>query len=138
MHRLLIFLKLLSDLMSQLEYTHPGCLVASFTYESQQFHRSIRDSMKSGLIIWRNMIVDQLNAINQQYDAQTDISMETLADMFTGIIEGGILLARAFEDNRLLVSRYLPTAHFCVCCTERNSRTRVYLLFRHAVLSRNG
>ena len=112
LHRLLIFLKLLSELMSKLEYTHPGCLVASFTYESQQFHHSIRDSMKGGLIIWRNMIVNQLNAINQQYDAQTDVSMETVADMFTGIIEGGIMLARAFEDNRILVEQILAYRTF--------------------------
>lgn len=112
LHRLLIFLKLLFDLMSQLEYTHPGCLVASFTYESQQFHRSIRDSMKARLIIWRNMILEQLNAINQQYDAQTEVSMKTFADMFTGIIEGGIMLARAFEDNRLLVEQILAYRAF--------------------------
>ena len=112
LHRLLIFLKLLSEMMLEMEDTHPGCLVASFTYESQQFNDTIREAMKSGIVNWRNLILEQLQNIQQQYAQTGDVSLDTQADMFTAIIEGGILLARNFENNQLLADQILAYRSF--------------------------
>ena len=112
LHRLLIFLKLLSEKLGSMKQTHPGCLVASFTYESQQFRQDIRDLVRLGMERWRKMIVDQLEQVNAQYAPQSDISPETLADMFTATIEGGIMLARNFDDNRLLVNQIMAYRTF--------------------------
>jgi len=107
LHRLLIFLKLLSEELGRMKQTHPGCLVASFTYESQQFRENIRELVRLGMERWRKMIVDLLEQANRQYAMESEISLETLADMFTAIIEGGIMLARNFDDNRLLVNQIM-------------------------------
>ena len=112
LHRLLIFLKLLSEKLGSMKQTHPGCLVASFTYESQQFREDIRDLVRLGMERWRKMIVDQLEQVNAHYAPQSDISPETLADMFTATIEGGIMLARNFDDNRLLVNQIMAYRTF--------------------------
>ena len=107
LHRLLIFLKLLSEKLGAPEETHPGCLVASFTYENQQFNDDIRDLMRQGMLSWRDMIAGQLHKANEKYDMRADVSVDTVADMFTSTIEGGIMLARNFDDNRLLVEQIL-------------------------------
>ena len=112
LHRLLIFLKLLSDKLGSMAETHPGCLVASFTYESQQFRENIRDMIREGMVRWREMIVDLLEQANREYRMQTEIRLETIADMFTATIEGGIMLARNFDDNRLLVEQILAYRDF--------------------------
>ncbi|MGD8839118.1 MAG: TetR/AcrR family transcriptional regulator [Gammaproteobacteria bacterium] len=112
LHRLLIFLKLLSETLGSMKQTHPGCLVASFTYESQQFRENIRDLVREGMLRWRKMIMDQLRQVDRQYATTSDISPETLADMFTAIIEGGIMLARNFDDNRLLVNQIMAYRSF--------------------------
>lgn len=112
LHRMLIFLKLLSEKLGSMKQTHPGCLVASFTYESQQFRENIRDLIRGGMERWRGMIVDQLEQVNRQYTMASDISSETLADMFTAVIEGGIMLARNFDNNRLLVDQILAYRDF--------------------------
>ena len=112
LHRLLIFLKLLSEKLGSMKQTHPGCLVASFTYESQQFRENIRDLVREGMLRWRKMIMDQLQQVDRQYATASDISPETLADMFTAIIEGGIMLARNFDDNRLLVNQIMAYRAF--------------------------
>jgi len=112
LHRLLIFLKLLSEKLGSMKQTHPGCLVASFTYESQQFREDIRERIRVGMERWRKMIVDHLEQVNRQYAPQSDLSLETLADMFTAIIEGGIMLARNFDDNRLLVDQIMAYRTF--------------------------
>lgn len=107
LHRLLIFLKLLAGMMGELEGAHPGCLVASFTYENQQFDEEIRELMKSGIVAWREMIGARLEQVFELYPVETDVSTETLADMFTASIEGGIILSRAFNDKQLLVDQIL-------------------------------
>lgn len=112
LHRLLIFLKLLSEKLGSMKETHPGCLVASFTYESQQFRQDIRDRVRLGMSRWRDMIVAQLEQVNRQYRMETEVPLETIADMFTAIIEGGIMLARNFDDNRLLVDQIMAYRAF--------------------------
>ena len=112
LHQLLIFLKLLAEMMGQMEDTHPGCLVASFTYENQQFQDDIKDLMRQGIISWREMMVKRFDAINEKYDVEVTVDKETLADMFTAIVEGGILLARNFKNNQLLVDQIMAYRTF--------------------------
>ena len=112
LHRLLIFLKLLAEMMGNMEQTHPGCLVASFTYESQLIQPEIRETMKEGMLSWRELIQSRLEQAEAQYPLKGDVRIETLADMFTACIEGGILLARAFGDNQLLVNQILAYRAF--------------------------
>ena len=107
LHQLLIFLKLFAEMMAHLPETHPGCLVASFTYESQQFDDEIRKKIKSGLLQWRKLISDRLVQIEKKYKPQEDISIDALADMFTSSIEGGIIISRALQDNQALVDQVL-------------------------------
>lgn len=107
LHRLLIFLNLMAEMMKNLEETHPGCLVASFTYEMHQFNENLRDLMRQGILNWRAMILERLNLIAEVYPLQIDIELGTLADMFNSTIEGGIIIARNFEDNGLLNQQIL-------------------------------
>lgn len=67
LHQLLIFLKLLAGKLGAMEDTHPGCLVAGFTYENQQFKPEIRELMRDGMLSWRHLIADQLHRINEKY-----------------------------------------------------------------------
>lgn len=112
LHRLLIFLKLLSEMMGNMHETHPGCLVASFTYENYQLNDHIGDLMRLGISNWNRMIMARLEQINEQYETSGDTTPETLAYMFTGIIEGGILLARNFSNNQLLANQILAYRSF--------------------------
>ena len=112
LHQLLIFLKLLASKLGAMEDTHPGCLVAGFTYENQQFKPEIRELMRDGMLSWRHLIADQLHRINEKYAVPDDVSVETLADMFTSTIEGGIMLTRNFGDNQLLVDQILAYRSF--------------------------
>lgn len=112
LHRLLIFLKLFAEMMGDLEETHPGCLVASFTYEGQQLNEDVRERVKTGLLGWRKMISGRLEEISNKYPPCDDIDMDVVADMFTSTIEGGIILSRAFGDNRLLVNQVLAYRNY--------------------------
>ncbi|MEO0345518.1 MAG: helix-turn-helix domain-containing protein [Pseudomonadota bacterium] len=102
LHQMLIFVKLLAEQMAELPSTHPGCLVATFTYESNQLDEDVRELTADGVLSWRTLFANQLEKVTAAYPMRAEQSVETLADMLTGLIEGGILLSRCLENKDLL------------------------------------
>lgn len=107
LQQLLIFLKLMAEAMADLPSTHPGCLVASFTYESEQFDDEVRELNAQGILSWRHIFMEQLDKIVEKYPMKIERPLEELADMLTGIIEGGIIMSRALNDRDILPNQLL-------------------------------
>jgi TetR/AcrR family transcriptional repressor of nem operon len=107
LQRLLIFLNLLAEGVIGKTEVHPGCLAASFTYEIQQFDAGIRDSIEAGILEWRGMIAIRLGTILEKRQPRLPVEIEALADMFTSLLEGGIILARIFDSNEPLYKQVL-------------------------------
>lgn len=122
LHQLLIFLKLFAEMMNELEQAHPGCLVASFTYETQQFDDEVRALIEEGVLSWRKLIKDQLTEIEQVYRPRQELELESLADMFTSVVEGGIILSRIFQDNAVLRDQILGYREHLRLVYEGNMR----------------
>jgi AcrR family transcriptional regulator len=107
LQQMLIFLKLLAEAMGNLPATHPGCLVASFTYENQQFNDDVKEIICDCLIGWRKLFLAKLARINQQYPMRIETDILELADMLTSVIEGGIIVSKVFNDPERLVQQIL-------------------------------
>lgn len=103
----LIFLKLMAEAMADLPGTHPGCLVASFTYEAQQFDDEVRALNAEGVLSWRRIFMAMLERIRDKYPMKIERPLEELADMLTGIIEGGIILSKVIDDRDILPNQLL-------------------------------
>ncbi len=117
LQRLFIFLKLLAEMMSELESTHPGCLAAAFSYQSQQLNDEVHALIRQGILNWREMIAERLQQVLAERKPKVEISVNSLADMFTSSIEGGIILSLVLGNNKALVEQIL------------NYRTHLHLLF---------
>lgn len=107
LQRLLIFLDLLANGVIGQTEVHPGCLAAAFTYEIQQFDAGMRGSIAAGILEWRAMIARRLELVMQQREPRLPIDVESLADMFTALLEGGIILARILDSNEPLYKQVL-------------------------------
>ena len=107
LQQMLIFVKLLAEQMADLPSTHPGCLVASFTYESNQLDADVVQLIAEGVRSWRTLFRGQLEKTAAAYAMQVEQSPEALADMLTAVIEGGILLSRSLSDKTLLPMQLL-------------------------------
>lgn len=121
LQQVLIFLNLFSEMVSGMTSTHPGCLVAAFTYEMQQFDDETRRLMADGLMTWHNLVAQRLTRVVECYPPRVPVSVQTLADMFSFCLEGGIVLARVMDDNQALVNQVLAY------------RTHVRLIFDPAI-----
>lgn len=116
----LIFLNLFGEMVAGMTEVHPGCLAAAFTYESQQFDPEIRAMIREGMLSWRQIIISRLTEIAEKYPPRLETNLESLADMFTSSVEGGIILAMSANDNSLLIDQV------------QNYRTHLRLLFGDA------
>ena len=56
LQRTLIFLNLFTEMVAGMTQLHPGCIIAAFTYEAQQFDDEIRQRMRESMMEWRDMI----------------------------------------------------------------------------------
>ena len=107
LQQMLIFLKLLAEAMAELKETHPGCLVAAFTYESRQFDDDVIDTMKEGTLAWRKLFAAQFERIEEKYTSKFETNSEDLADMLSACLEGGIILSRILQNPQCLVKQIL-------------------------------
>jgi AcrR family transcriptional regulator len=107
LQQLLLFLKLLAEAMADLPGAHPGCLIASFTYEAQQFDDEVRSLYTQGVLAWRQIFLGHLKEVARKYPMKIERPLEELADMLTSIIEGGIIMSKALDDENALPAQLL-------------------------------
>lgn len=112
LQQLLIFLKLMAEAMRDLPGTHPGCLVASFTYEAQQFDDEVRMLNAEGVLSWRRIFMEHLLRAQEKYPTKVDRPLEELADMLSSVIEGGIILSKVLDDGDILPNQLLQYRNY--------------------------
>ena len=112
LQQLLLFLKLMAEAMADIPGAHPGCLVASFTYESHQFEDEIRELNREGMTSWRRIFVRLMQDAAEQYPPRTERPLEELADMLTAMVEGGIVMSRCLDEPDILPNQILQFRHY--------------------------
>ena len=112
LQQMLIFLKLLAEAMADLPTVHPGCLVATFVYESQQVNSEVNAVNEQCILDWRTTFTDQLALINQSYRKRIDVADQELGDMLTTVIEGGIVVSKALQQQEILVQQILQYRNY--------------------------
>ncbi len=112
LHAFLIGLKLMAELMADLPGGHPGCLVASYCYQEKMFNRDVRELNREGVLRWRDRFRGYLEEIADVYPPRADVSLEDMADMFSAIADGGIILSKVVRDATLLPKQLLLYREF--------------------------
>ena len=107
LHGFLVALKLFAEMMADLPGTHPGCLSASFCYQDRLFDRGVRELNRAGVACWRSMFRERLEAIAARYPPRLPVDMGDLADMANTLVDGGIIMARLFDDKTVLPRQIL-------------------------------
>ncbi|MEX2453922.1 MAG: TetR/AcrR family transcriptional regulator [Rhodospirillaceae bacterium] len=115
LHAFLIGLKLFAEMMTDLPEGHPGCLVASYCYQENLFNRDVRDLNREGVLRWRRRFGGYLEEIAARYPPRVDIRLDELADMFSAIADGGIILSKVVQDRQVLPQQFLLYRSFVRC-----------------------
>ncbi|MFW5925326.1 MAG: TetR/AcrR family transcriptional regulator [Myxococcota bacterium] len=98
----LVGLKLLAETMGNLPQANPGCLVATYSYQESLFDREVRELNRRIVLHWRARFRGYLEAILERHEPRDPFDPDSLADMVSTVIEGGLVLGRATGERRIL------------------------------------
>jgi TetR/AcrR family transcriptional repressor of nem operon len=73
-------------------------MYAVYTYESMQFDPAIRDIVADTLRDWTAIYVRKFQEILDRYPPVRPVTARQLAEMIVSIIEGGLVLQRAYGN----------------------------------------
>jgi AcrR family transcriptional regulator len=99
---LLIFLNLYAQVMDDMETLHPGCMVATVTYQERLFDPEVKRMNVESLVRMRQRFRDWFDRIADRYTARAEVDLDALADHLTAIVEGAIILSKALGDRGLM------------------------------------
>lgn len=113
----LLFVGLYEDAVARAEDPNPGCLFASYCYEAGLLDDETLEIAGRTLLAWRERLGGLLRRAFEARPPRAEVDPDDLADAFTAVVEGGLVLGRALQDPSV-VARQL-----------RQYRTYLELLF---------
>jgi TetR/AcrR family transcriptional repressor of nem operon len=98
----LIFLNIYAQMMDDMETLHPGCMVASVTYQDRMFDADVKRMNVDYLERMRERFGRWLAEIAATNPPRIETDLADLADYLTGMVEGAIILSKALGDEGLM------------------------------------
>lgn len=92
------FLKSFERFLDKLGKPFPGCVFASYTYESRQFDEGVHAYIRTRLKGWLGLYEKKLAALIAARKPREKVSAKQLAEMIVTIVEGGFVMANAMGD----------------------------------------
>ena len=99
---MLIFLNLYAQMMDDMETLHPGCMVATVTYQERLFDSEMKRMNVEYLLRMRARFRRWFEEICETTPPRADCDLDALSDQLTVIVEGAIIYAKALQDRALM------------------------------------
>jgi len=99
LHSFLIFLKFYAEAMEQLVDLHPGCFVATVSFQDLAFDHDMRRLNTASVLSWRGRLVTWIEEIAEAHPPRGPLQAVDLADAILAFTYGGMTLAKALQDN---------------------------------------
>jgi TetR/AcrR family transcriptional repressor of nem operon len=118
LQQLLIVIGLYEELFEGLTEPYPGCLLASYVMELQQFDEETRDIINDEFYLSRRELTRLIEQIIEKYPPNARVDPVSLADGFMSVFEGAFILSRSMNEADITVQQL------------RHYKTYIELLFR--------
>ena len=107
--QMMMFLERFEDYISNPDQPSRGCMYAVYTYENMQFSQEVTDFIADVLRQWTAIYIRKFQEILDLHDPARPVTARQLAEMIVSIIEGGLVLQRAYGNVRVTARQ---SAHF--------------------------
>jgi TetR/AcrR family transcriptional repressor of nem operon len=74
-----------------------GCMYALYTYEDDHFENDVKSFVAETLQTWTAMYIRKFQEVIDLYPPVKPVTAKKLAEMFVSVIEGGLILERAYK-----------------------------------------
>lgn len=108
----LIGLNLFAERTAALPEGHPGCIVATMSYQDRLFDRDVRAMVARITREWSEKFFDMLASIAKVYPPRETVDLEHVARMVCCMIDGGIILSKALGRPSVLPEQLLMVRNY--------------------------
>lgn len=98
MDQLMMFLERFESYIGNPDQPSRGCMYAVYTYEDSQFDPEVQEFVAGVLREWTSIYIRKFQEVLDRYEPVQRVTARELAEMIVSIIEGGLVLQRAYGN----------------------------------------
>ncbi|MFA9459218.1 TetR/AcrR family transcriptional regulator [Thiohalorhabdus sp. Cl-TMA] len=104
LQQVLIFVGLYEEAAGALTEPYPGCLFASYCYESRQFDPATIGVINTTFDRWRERLGSKFEAVLAAYPPRLPVDAAGLADLLTTVFEGAFILSKTRGEPEVVAA----------------------------------
>jgi TetR/AcrR family transcriptional repressor of nem operon len=101
LQQLLIFVGLFIEMTEQLEEPFPGCLYASYCYQSGAISSQVMAQVERMMHFWRRRLGEKVTEVAARYPPRIPIEHHQVADHVLTTFEGAFILSKVMNEPKL-------------------------------------
>ena len=109
---LLIGLTLFAERMAALPEGHPGCMVATMSYQDRLFDRGVRELVAKTVRDWNNYFQRMIDEVVAVHGTPEGVGADQLARAICCAIDGGIIMSKALGEPSVLPEQMLMVRNY--------------------------
>lgn len=102
LQRVLVLIALYEEEFDALQAPFPGCLFASYVYESKLFDEAVHGVLRDSTLHWRRVMRGLLDEVVEVHPPRVPVDLDSLADLFYSLSEGAYVMTKTLHDKTLL------------------------------------
>lgn len=112
LQQLLIFIGLFIDMVDRLEDPFPGCLYASYCYQSGAISRQAMAKVEHMMRFWRSGLEARVTAVAALYPPRIPVEYHQVADHVLTTFEGAFILSKVMKEPRLAAEQLVQCRNY--------------------------
>jgi TetR/AcrR family transcriptional repressor of nem operon len=112
LQQLLIFVGLFIDMTEQLEEPFPGCLYASYCYQSGAISPQTMAQVERMMLFWREQLSAKLEQVAAHYPPRIPIVVGQVADHVLATFEGAFILSKILKEPKLAAEQLVQCRNY--------------------------
>ena len=106
LQQVLIFVGLILEVAEELDASpYPGCLFATYCYESGLFDEETNRVIADAMLNWRGVLGEKLRAVAERHPPKIEVDLDNLADLLTVVFEGAFVMSRSVGGRNVFVDQ---------------------------------
>ncbi len=110
--QLLIFIGLFIEMTEKLEEPFPGCLYASYCYQSGAISHDVMSEVEQMMHFWRRRLGTKIDEIVEQYPPRIPVKNHQVADHVLTTFEGAFILSKVMNEPKLASEQLIQCRNY--------------------------
>ena len=112
LQQLLIFVGLFIEMTEQLEEPFPGCLYASYCYQSGAISPDVMGQIEQMMHFWRERLSEKIEQAVELYPPAIPVETHQVADHVLTTFEGAFILSKVMKEPKLASEQLIQCRNY--------------------------